>query len=45
MPSAGFEVAIPVIKQPQTYALGSTVTGIGPLLTLPSSVKWCNSYE
>jgi len=43
MPSAGFEAANPVIEQPQTYALGRTVTGIGPLLTLPSSVKRRNS--
>jgi hypothetical protein len=29
MPSAGFELAIPAIKRPQTYALDSAATGIG----------------
>jgi len=29
MPSAEFEPAIPAIKQPRTYALDLTATGIG----------------
>jgi len=35
MPSAGFEPAIPVIKQLQTYALERTVTGIGVMFIQP----------
>jgi len=29
MPSAGFEPAIQVIKQPQSYALDCNATGVG----------------
>jgi hypothetical protein len=31
MLSAGFEPAIPAMKQPQTYALDCTATGIGSM--------------
>jgi hypothetical protein len=34
MPSAGFEPAIPAIKQLQMYALDRTATGIGHLLSI-----------
>jgi hypothetical protein len=34
MPSAGFEPAILAIKQPQTYELDHTATGIGLKLYL-----------
>jgi len=29
MPTAGFEIAIPVSEQPQTYALERAATGLG----------------
>jgi hypothetical protein len=32
MPSAGFKLTIPEIKQPQTYTLELTATGIGETL-------------
>jgi hypothetical protein len=45
MPSAGFEPAIPAIKQLRTYTLDCTATGIGIIrlyyFEIPSSSKFC----